>query len=112
MGAAIELVFQILPVALGLTHSIDAGLARVFFSWTLHEIVYFWLIPTYIVYYTIVPRAIGGRLFSDSMARLTFALFLVVTMPIGIHHLFGDPQVGAGFKFVQSVFTALVAVPT
>ena len=33
-------------------------------------------------------------------------------MPIGIHHTFGDPEVGAGFKFVHSTFTALVAVPT
>ena len=33
-------------------------------------------------------------------------------MPIGIHHLFEDPQVGSGFKFLHSVFTALVAVPT
>jgi cytochrome c oxidase subunit 1 len=33
-------------------------------------------------------------------------------MPIGIHHLFADPQVGSGFKFMHSVFTALVAVPT
>ena len=112
VGAAIELLFQILPAALGLTHTIDAGLARVFFSWTLHAIVYFWLMPTYIAYYTIVPRAIGGRLYSDPMARISFALFLVVAMPIGVHHLFADPQVGAGFKFVHSVFTALVAVPT
>jgi cytochrome c oxidase subunit I len=112
VGAAIELLFQILPAALGLTNTIDAGLARVFFSWTLHAIVYFWLMPTYIAYYTIVPRAIGGRLFSDPMARISFALFLVIAMPIGVHHLFADPQVGAGFKFVHSVFTALVAVPT
>ena len=112
VGAALELLFQIIPVALGLRSTIDAGLARVFFSWTLHAIVYFWLMPTYIAYYTIVPRAIGGRLFSDTMGRLAFVLFLVVAMPIGIHHLFQDPQVGSGFKFLQSVFTAIVAVPT
>ncbi|WP_175974175.1 b(o/a)3-type cytochrome-c oxidase subunit 1 [Burkholderia sp. BCC1047] len=112
VGAAIEVLFQILPVALGWRNTIDAGLARIFFSWTLHAIVYFWLMPAYICYYTIVPRAIGGRLYSDSMARISFILFLVVAMPIGLHHLFTDPQVGAGFKFVQSVFTALVAVPT
>jgi cytochrome c oxidase subunit 1 len=112
VGAALELLFQILPASLGLMRTIDAGLARVFFSWTLHAIVYFWLMPTYIAYYTIVPRAIGGRLFSDSMARLSFALFLVVAMPIGVHHLFSDPQVGAGFKFMHSIFTALVALPT
>jgi cytochrome c oxidase subunit 1 len=112
VGAAIELIFMILPVALGFRSTIDAGLARVFFSWTLHAIVYFWLMPAYIAYYTIVPRAIGGRLYSDSMARVSFVLFLVVSMPIGIHHLFADPQVGSGFKFLHSVFTTLVAIPT
>src|SRR5258705_1310553 len=112
VGAALEIIFQILPVALGLRSTIDAGLARVFFSWTLHAIVYFWLIPTYIAYYTIFPRAIGGRLYSDAMARISFILFFVVAMPIGVHHLFADPQVGAGFKFMHSVFTGLVALPT
>jgi len=112
VGAATEVLFQILPAAFGLTSTINAGLARVFFSWTLHAIVYFWLMPAYIAYYTIVPRAIGGRLYSDAMARVSFILFLVVAMPIGLHHLFADPQVGSGFKFVQSVFTAFVSVPT
>jgi cytochrome c oxidase subunit 1 len=59
-----------------------------------------------------VPRAIGGRLYSDTMGRLAFILFLVVAMPIGIHHTSADPQVGAGFKFIHSAFTALVALPT
>jgi cytochrome c oxidase subunit 1 len=112
VGAALEILFQILPVALGLKSTIDAGLARVLFSWTLHAIVYFWLVPSYIAYYTLVPRAIGGRLYSDSMARVSFILFLVFAMPIGIHHLFADPQVGAGFKFVHAVFTGMVSVPT
>ncbi|SEQ74124.1 cytochrome c oxidase subunit 1 [Faunimonas pinastri] len=112
IGAALEVLLQILPVALGFKHTIDAGLSRVFFSWTLHAIVYFWLMPTYIAYYTIVPRAIGGKLYSDTMARISFILFLVVAMPIGIHHVFADPEVGAGFKFIHSAFTALVALPT
>jgi cytochrome c oxidase subunit 1 len=112
VGAALELLFQIIPVAVGLRSTIDAGLARVLFSWSLHAIVYFWLMPTYIAYYTIVPRAIGGKLYSDTMGRMAFILFLVVAMPIGIHHTFADPQVGAGFKFIQSAFTAMVALPT
>ncbi|CAN0620594.1 Cytochrome c oxidase subunit I [Burkholderia multivorans] len=112
IGAALEILFQILPVALGLKSTIDAGLARVLFSWTLHAIVYFWLIPAYIAYYTLVPRAIGGRLYSDAMARVSFILFLVCAMPIGIHHLYADPQVGAGFKFLHAVFTGMVSIPT
>jgi len=111
VGAAIEILVLILPVALGFKDTIDAGLARVFFSWTLHAIVYFWLMPAYIAFYTIVPRAIGGRLYSDTMGRVAFVLFLVFSMPIGIHHLFADPQVGAGFKFVHALMTAMVSVP-
>jgi cytochrome c oxidase subunit 1 len=112
IGAAVEILVLILPVALGLKDTIDAGLSRVLFSWTLHAIVYFWLMPSYIAFYTIVPRAIGGRLYSDTMGRVAFVLFLVFSMPIGIHHLFADPEVGSGFKFLHAVFTAMVTVPT
>ena len=112
VGAATEVLVLILPASLGLTDTINAGLARVLFSWTLHAIVYFWLMPAYIAFYTIVPRAIGGRLYSDTMGRVAFALFLVFSMPIGIHHLFADPQVGAGFKFVHAAMTAMVSIPT
>jgi cytochrome c oxidase subunit 1 len=112
VGAAVEVLVLILPASLGLTDTINAGLARVLFSWTLHAIVYFWLMPTYIAFYTLVPRAIGGRLYSDTMARVAFVLFLVFSMPIGIHHLFADPQIGAGFKFVHAAMTAMVSVPT
>jgi cytochrome c oxidase subunit 1 len=112
VGAAVEVLVLILPVAFGFKDTIDAGLSRVFFSWTLHAIVYFWLMPAYIALYSIVPRAIGGRLYSDTMGRVAFVLFLVFSMPIGMHHLFADPQVGAGFKFVHAAFTAMVVVPT
>lgn len=112
VGVALEVLVLILPASLGFTDVINAGLARVLFSWTLHAIVYFWLVPSYIVFYTIAPRAIGGRLYSDTMGRVAFALFLVFSMPIGIHHLFADPEVGFGFKFVHAAMTAMVAVPT
>ena len=112
IGAAVEILFQILPVALGFKSTVDAGLARVLFSWTLHAIVYFWLVPAYLAYYTILPRAIGSKLYSDTMARVAFALFLAFAMPIGIHHLFDDPMVGSGVKVMHAIFTAMVAVPT
>jgi len=112
LGAALEILLLILPASFGWTETINAGLARVFFSWTLHAIVYFWLMPAYVAFYAIVPRAIGSRLYSDAMGRVGFALFLVFSMPIGIHHLFEDPEVGSGFKFVHATMTAMVAMPT
>ena len=104
--------FLILPNALGWTPTIDPGLARVLFSWTLHAIVYFWLIPAYIAFYVLLPQAAGGRLYSDKMGRIAFLLLLIFSMPIGLHHLFVDPQIGAGFKFLHTVFTGMVVVPT
>jgi cytochrome c oxidase subunit I len=112
LGVSAEIAFLILPNAYGWTPTVDPGLARVLFSWTLHAIVYFWLIPTYISFYVLLPQAAGGRLYSDKMGRIAFLQLLVFSMPIGIHHLFVDPQIGAGFKFLHAVFTGMVAVPT
>lgn len=112
VGVAAEIVFQIIPAVLGWTQTIDVGLSRTLFSWTLHAIVYFWLIPAYIAFYTMAPRAAGGRLYSEMMGRLTFVLFLLYSLPVGMHHLFMDPEHSTGFKFVQMSLTALVSVPT
>jgi cytochrome c oxidase subunit 1 len=95
-----------------MTTEIDAGLGRTLFTVTLHAMVYFWLMPAYIAFYTLVPQAAGGRLYSDTMGRLTFIMFLVFSLPVGLHHIFGDPEIGAGFKFVQSFLTFFVALPT
>jgi cytochrome c oxidase subunit 1 len=111
-GVTVELLGILLPTALGLTTQIDAGLARTLFSVTLHAIVYFWLMPAYIAFYTLVPQAAGGRLYSDTMGRLTFIMFLVFSLPVGMHHLFADPEHGSGFKFLQSFLTFFVALPT
>jgi cytochrome c oxidase subunit 1 len=112
LGVGSEILFLILPNAFGWTATLDAGLARLLFSWTLHAIVYFWLMPAYIAFYVLLPQAAGGRLYSDKMGRIAFLQLLVFAMPIGIHHLFADPQIGAGFKFLHAVFTGMVAVPT
>ncbi|WP_046868641.1 cbb3-type cytochrome c oxidase subunit I [Microvirga massiliensis] len=112
VGVAAELLFQVIPAAFGWNEAIDVGLSRTLFSWTLHAIVYFWLIPSYIAFYTMAPQAAGGRLYSDTMGRLTFILFLIYSLPVGMHHLFMDPQQSSAFKFLQMSFTALVAAPT
>jgi cytochrome c oxidase subunit I len=111
-GVLLELVFILLPRAFGWSDLIDAALARTLFSVTLHAIVYFWLMPAYIAYYTLVPRAAGGRLYSDTMGRLTFIMFLVFSLPVGLHHLLMDPEHASGFKFLQSALTFLVVLPT
>jgi cytochrome c oxidase subunit 1 len=58
------------------------------------------------------PAAAGGRLYSDTMGRLSFVLFLLYSLPVGLHHLFMDPEHSTGFKFIQSFLTFLVTIPT
>lgn len=111
-GVLVELLRVLLPSAFGWTTLIDVGLARTLFSVTLHGIVYFWLMPAYIAFYTLLPQAAGGRLYSDTMGRLTFIMFLIFSLPVGMHHLFADPEHGVGFKFLQSFLTFFVVLPT
>lgn len=112
VGVVVEVVFQLLPLSLGLAPTIDVGLARALFSWTLHPIVYFWLIPAYVALYAILPKAAGGYLFSDEVGRIAFVMLLVFSLPIGLHHVFVDPEQAAGWKLMHALGTFLVAVPT
>ena len=112
VGVVVEVVFQLLPLSLGLAPAIDVGLARALFSWTLHPIVYFWLIPAYVVLYSILPKAAGGYLFSDEVGRIAFVMLLVFSLPIGLHHVFVDPEQAAGWKLMHALGTFLVALPT
>src|SRR5258705_13003044 len=111
-GVILWLLGVVLPRVLGLTTQIDAALGRTLFSVTLHAIVYFWLMPAYVAFYTLVPLAAGGRMYSDTMGRLAFIMLLVFSLPVGMHHLLMDPEHGSGFKFLQSALTFLVVLPT
>ena len=112
IGVASEILVQLLPWSLGLIDTVDVGLARTLFSWTLHAIVYFWLFPAYIAMYTLLPKEAGGKLFSDQMGRVAFIMLLVFSVPIGFHHLYMDPFQAAGWKFLHMAGTFMVAVPT
>ena len=59
-GVLVELVGILLPRAFGWSDLIDVGLGRTLFSWTLHAIVYFWLMPAYIAFYTLRRRRPAG----------------------------------------------------
>ena len=112
LGLAAEMVFMILPWSLGLVNGTDALLARTLFWFTGHPIVYFWLLPAYVSWYTLVPRQAGGKLFSDPIARTSFILFLVLSTPIGIHHQYTDPGIHQGWKLLHALFTFAVFFPS
>lgn len=112
VGLAAEMLFMLIPWSLGLVAGTDALLARVLFWYTGHPIVYFWLLPAYVSWYTLVPRQAGGKLFSDPLARASFMLFLMLSIPVGFHHQFTDPGIHEGWKLVHAFLTFTVFFPS
>lgn len=112
LGIAAEMLFMMIPWSLGWQSGTDPLLARTLFWFTGHPIVYFWLLPTYISWYVIVPSQAGGRLFSDPMARVSFLLFLLFSTPVGFHHQYTDPGIEPGWKLVHTFLTFSVFFPS
>ena len=112
LGVAIEILGMLLPASLGLIKVTDPQLGRVLFWFFGHPLVYFWLMPAYISWYTMLPKQAGGKLFSDTLARVSFIMLLVFSIPVGVHHLFLDPGVSEVSKFIQMFLTLIVAVPS
>jgi cytochrome c oxidase subunit 1 len=111
-GLASEMLFMLIPWSLGLVPGTDPLLARTLFWFTGHPIVYFWLLPAYVSWYTLIPREVGGKLFSDPMARLSFILFLFLSAPLGLHHQVTDPGIHEGWKLFQALLTFAVFFPS
>lgn len=112
LGLAAEMLLMLIPWSLGLVAGTDALLARVLFWFTGHPIVYFWLLPAYLSWYTLVPRQAGGKLFSDPLARTSFILFLVLSTPLGFHHQYVDPGIHQGWKLLHAFLTFAVFFPS
>ncbi len=109
---AYELLIMLLPWSMGWVETINIPLARTLFWFFGHALVYFWLLPVYLMYYCMLPAFAGGKLYSDNAGRLVFFLFLIFSIPVGIHHQFGDPSITRGMKLVQSILTYGVAIPS
>jgi cytochrome c oxidase subunit 1 len=112
LGVAIEVLTMLLPLSLGWIDTTDAQIARVFFWFFGHPLVYFWLIPAYVSWYTMLPRRLGVQLFSDGMGRIAFLIIMIFSIPIGVHHLFADPGVSELAKMYHSLLTFVVAAPS
>jgi len=109
---AIEVIFLLIPWSMGWVATVNVPLARMLFWFFGHPLVYFWLLPAYVMYYTMLPKLAGGKLFSDFAGRLTFLWLVLYSAPVGIHHQFTEPGISSTWKFVHAFFTMLVAIPS
>jgi cytochrome c oxidase subunit 1 len=59
-----------------------------------------------------LPKQAGGKVFSDPLARLAFWLFLVLSIPVGLHHKFADPGIEPTWKAFHTLLTYGVTFPS
>jgi cytochrome c oxidase subunit 1 len=111
LGVVAEMCLLI-PWSLGWTSGIDVGLTRMFFWYFGHPLVYFWIMAAYSIWYTVVPATFRGRIFSDGLTRLAFIMLLLLSTPVGLHHQYLDPGISAGWKWLHTVTTYGVVVPS
>ena len=111
-SVAVEILFMLLPWSLGWVDEVNVMLARTLFWFFGHPLVYFWLLPAYVMYYSFMPKLADGKLYSDMAGRLVFMLFVVFSVPVGTHHQYMDPAIGSQWKFVHAIFTFGVALPS
>lgn len=112
IGVASEMIFLLIPWSLGLVKTVDPMLARTLFWYFGHPLVYFWILPAYTIWYTVLPREAGGKLFSEPLGRMVFTLFLVLSTPVGLHHQFQDPGIPAAWKLFHTFNTMIISFPS
>jgi cytochrome c oxidase subunit 1 len=112
VGVAVEVLFMLLPLSLGWISTTDPQMARALFWFFGHPLVYFWLIPAYVSWYTMLPKQTNSKLFSEPLARVAFLMLMIFSIPVGAHHLFSDPGVSGAMKGIHTILTFVVAVPS
>ncbi len=111
LGVVAEMALLI-PWSLGWTPGIDVELTRMLFWYFGHPLVYFWIMGAYLIWYTVIPTTFGGRVFSDALTRLSFLILLLLSTPVGIHHQFMDPGISSQWKWLHTMLTYGVVIPS
>ncbi|MDR4888647.1 b(o/a)3-type cytochrome-c oxidase subunit 1 [Fredinandcohnia sp. QZ13] len=112
LGVAASVLIQFIPWSFGWVETIDVLISRTLFWYFGHPLVYFWLLPAYMAWYVVIPKVIGGKIFSDALARLSFILFLLFSIPVGFHHQLTEPGIDPNWKYLQVVLTFMVVIPS
>ncbi|WP_226005262.1 b(o/a)3-type cytochrome-c oxidase subunit 1 [Natrinema salinisoli] len=112
LGVALSILLLLLPWSMGIVDSVNPLLTRTLFWYFGHAVVYFWLMPAYMLWYIMLPKLSGGKLFSDPLARVVFVLFLLLSTPTGIHHQYLDPGIAEGYKFIAMTNTMFLLLPS
>jgi len=111
IGVTVE-VFMLIPWAFGWTETVNVMLSRTLFWSFGHTLVNIWYLTAISAWYVVVPKVIGGKLFSDGLTRLVVILLVILNIPGGFHHQIIDPGITETWKFIHVFMSLSIAFPS
>lgn len=111
LGVTVE-VLTLIPWSLGWKETINVMVSRTLFWSFGHTQVNIWYIVAASAWYVVVPKVIGGKLFSDKLARVVVILLVVLNIPGGFHHQIIDPGMTQELKLLHLFMSVAIAFPS
>ena len=111
LGVTYE-VLTLIPWAFGWTETVNVLLSRTLFWSFGHTLVNVWYFTAVSAWYVVVPKVIGGRQFSDTLARVVAILIVILNVPGGFHHQIIDPGFSEGLKYMHVFMSLSIAFPS
>lgn len=111
LGVTAE-VLMLIPWAFGWTETVNVMLSRTLYWSFGHTFVNIWYLTAVSVWYVVVPKLIGGRMFSDTLIRLVVILLVISNVPGGFHHQIVDPGMHEGIKLGHAFMSMVIAFPS
>lgn len=109
---AVFVVAMVIPWAFGWVATIDPMIGRTLFWAFGHTLVNIWMLTAISAWYVSMPRIIGGKVFSDSLARVAVVILVVANVPGGFHHQILDPGLSVNLKFLHVIQTFMIIFPS
>src|SRR5690625_4273001 len=111
LGVTYE-VLTLIPWAFGWTETVNVMLSRTFFWSFGHTLVNVWYLTAVSAWYVVIPKIIGGRLFSDTLTRVVVILLVILNIPGGFHHQIVDPGFSEELKFLHVFMSLSIGFPS
>ncbi|WP_088006076.1 cbb3-type cytochrome c oxidase subunit I [Indiicoccus explosivorum] len=109
---AVFVVGLVIPWAFGWVPTIDPMIGRTLFWAFGHTLVNIWMLTSISAWYVSMPKVIGGKVFSDSLARVAVVILVVANVPGGFHHQILDPGLSVELKFLHVIQTFMIIFPS
>ncbi|WP_164669539.1 cbb3-type cytochrome c oxidase subunit I [Virgibacillus doumboii] len=111
LGVTYE-VLTLIPWSMGWKETVNVMVSRTLFWSFGHTLVNVWYIIATSAWYIAVPKIIGGRIFSDKLARVVVILLVILNIPGGFHHQIIDPGISETVKFLHVFMSISIAFPS